>query len=293
MAERIVKKVKIEVTDNGSLKKTSKDSQTLNRNMKGLSKQSSNSSKNFSKTAQGMQGVLVPAYAEVAARVFALTAVYQALSKAADFRILMQGQAEYAKRTGKNMADIAKQVQKASKGMLDFASASSQVALATTSGISASQIVKMTKASVDSSTALGRSVTDTMDRLTRGIVKAEPEILDEIGVIIRLDKVYKDYAASVKKSTAELSEGEKATARYNAIMGQLEDKFGGIGDAVDPNYMRAAAASVMDILAQAGAKLVGFINPFMKFLSESKTAIVVILLVILKTLAFLNMMRKS
>ena len=285
MAERIVKKVKIEVTDNGSLKKTSKDSQTLNRNMKGLSKQSSNSSKNFSKTAQGMQGVLVPAYAEVAARVFALTAVYQALSKAADFRILMQGQAEYAKRTGKNMADIAKQVQKASKGMLDFASASSQVALATTSGISASQIVKMTKASVDSSTALGRSVTDTMDRLTRGIVKAEPEILDEIGVIIRLDKVYKDYAASVKKSTAELSEGEKATARYNAIMGQLEDKFGGIGDAVDPNYMRAAAASVMDILAQAGAKLVGFINPFMKFLSESKTAIVVILLVVLKTLA--------
>jgi hypothetical protein len=284
MAERIVKKVKIEVTDNGSLKKTSKDSQTLNRNMKGLSKQSSNSSKNFSKTAQGMQGVLVPAYAEVAARVFALTAVYQALSKAADFRILQQGQAEYAKRTGKNMGDIAKQVQLAAKGMLDFQSASSAVALATTSGISSSQIVKMTKAAVDSSTALGRSVTDTMDRLTRGIVKAEPEILDEIGVIIRLDAVYKKYAESVSKSTAELSEGEKATARYNAIMGQLEDKFGGIGDAVDPNYMRAAAASVLDILAQAGTKLVGFINPFMRFLTESKSVIIVILAVILKTL---------
>ena len=34
MAERIVKKVIIEVDDNGSLKKTGKDSQTLNRNMK-------------------------------------------------------------------------------------------------------------------------------------------------------------------------------------------------------------------------------------------------------------------
>ena len=284
MAEKIVKKVKIEVDDKGSLKRTGKDAQTLNRNMKGLSKQSSNASKNFSKTAQGMQGVLVPAYAEVAARVFALTAVYQALNRAADFRILMQGQAEYAKKTGKNMADIAKQVQRASKGMLNFADASSQVALATTSGITSSQVVKMTKAAVDSSTALGRSVQDTMDRLTRGIVKAEPEILDEIGVIIRLDKVYKDYAESVSKSTAELTEGEKATARYTAIMGQLESKFGGIADKVDPNYMRAAAASVMDILAQSSTKLVALVNPILKFLSEAKNAIVVILLVIMKNI---------
>ena len=88
MAERIVKKVKIEVSDDGSLKRVNKSSRELNRNMKGLSQQSSNASKNFSKQAQGMQGILVPAYAEVAARVFALTAAYQALSRASDFRIL-------------------------------------------------------------------------------------------------------------------------------------------------------------------------------------------------------------
>ena len=108
MAEKIVKKVIIDVDDKGGLKRTSKDSQTLNRNMKGLSQQSSNASKNFSKTAQGMQGVLVPAYAEVAARVFALSAAYNALSRAADFRILMQGQAEYAKRTGKKVTHAKK-----------------------------------------------------------------------------------------------------------------------------------------------------------------------------------------
>lgn len=285
MAERIVKKVVIEVDDKGSLKRTNKDSQTLNRNMKGLSQQSSNASKNFSKQAQGMQGILVPAYAEVAARVFALTAAYQALSKASDFRILMQGQAEYAKRTGKNMGDISKQVQKASKGMLSFADASSAVALASTSGISSGQITRMTKLAVDSSTALGRSVTDTMDRLTRGIVKAEPEILDEIGVIIRLDKVYKDYAESVSKSTQELSEGEKAHARFTAITNQLEQKFGGIADNIDPNYMRAAAATVMDVVMQISSAASKIFDPILKFLSESKSTIVVILAVIMKTLA--------
>ena len=285
MAERIVKKVVIEVDDKGSLKRTNKDSQTLNRNMKGLSQQSSNASKNFSKQAQGMQGILVPAYAEVAARVFALTAAYQALSRASDFRILMQGQAEYAKRTGKNMGDISKQVQKASKGMLSFADASSAVALASTSGISSGQITRMTKLAVDSSTALGRSVTDTMDRLTRGIVKAEPEILDEIGVIIRLDKVYKDYAESVSKSTQELSEGEKAHARFTAITNQLEQKFGGIADNIDPNYMRAAAATVMDVVMQISSAASKIFDPILKFLSESKSTIVVILAVIMKTLA--------
>ena len=66
---------------NDGIKKTTKGSRTLDRNMKGNSQMSANASKNFSKQAQGMQGVLVPAYAEVAARVFALTAAYGALSK--------------------------------------------------------------------------------------------------------------------------------------------------------------------------------------------------------------------
>ena len=68
MAKEVKKKVVIKVTDDGSLKKTKKEIDALNkstgrasqssreydRNMKGASKQSSNASKNFSKQAQGM-----------------------------------------------------------------------------------------------------------------------------------------------------------------------------------------------------------------------------------------------
>ena len=294
----VKKKIVIEVDDKGNLKQTkkkidalnkstqkaSKSSREYDRNMKGLSRQSSNSSKNFSKQAQGMQGILVPAYAEVAARVFALTAAFNALSRAANFSLLIKGQQEYAKMTGKDMGNIAKQVQKASKFMLDFKEASTSVALATTAGLGTGQIVKMTKAAVDSSTALGRSMTDTMDRLTRGIVKAEPEILDEIGVIIRLDKVYKDYAESVNKSTAELTESEKLMARNTAIMGQLEDKFGGIADKLPPNYFQQLSSTVMDLINTMSAKLVDVVGPIMKFLSESKSLIIVLMAMIAKSL---------
>ena len=298
MAGKYDKEIKIKVTDGGQLKRTTKDvdklnkaqkkinksSQSLDRNMKGNARMSSNASKNFSKQAQGMQGVLVPAYAEVAARVFALTAAFNALSSVANYNILIKGQSEYAKMTGKNMSTIAKSVQVASKHMLDFKEASTSVALASTSGLGTGQIIRMTKAAVDSSAALGRSVTDTMDRLTRGIVKAEPEILDEIGVIIRLDTVYKNYAQSVSKATAELTEGEKATARYNAIIGQLETKFGGIADKLDPNYFQALASTVLDLTNKFGGLVVDGLNPILSWLSKSKGVLALFMALIVKSM---------
>ena len=298
MAGKYDKNIKITVDDKGSLKQKTKDIDKLNkavdnntkksgnldRNMKGNAKMSSNASKNFSKQAQGMQGVLVPAYAEVAARVFALTAAFTALSNVANYNVLIKGQSEYAKMTGKNMSTIARSVQIASKHMLDFKEASTSVALATTSGLGTGQIIKMTKAAVDSSAALGRSMTDTMDRLTRGIVKAEPEILDEIGVIIRLDTVYKNYAQSVSKATAELTEGEKATARYNAIIGQLEGKFGGIASKIDPNYFQALASTVLDMTNSFGTFLVDGLNPILKWLSKSQGVLGVFMALIAKSL---------
>jgi len=298
MAGKYDKNIKITVDDNGSLKQKTKDVNKLNkavdnnskksgnldRNMKGNAKMSANASKNFSKQAQGMQGVLVPAYAEVAARVFALTAAFTALSNVANYNVLIKGQSEYAKMTGKNMSAIARSVQVASKHMLDFKEASTSVALATTSGLGTGQIIKMTKAAVDSSAALGRSMTDTMDRLTRGIVKAEPEILDEIGVIIRLDTVYKNYAQSVSKATAELTEGEKATARYNAIIGQLESKFGGIASKIDPNYFQALASTILDMTNSFGTFVVDGLNPILKWLSKSQGVLGVFMALIAKSL---------
>ena len=53
-----------------------KSARTQDRNMKGAARTTSNSTKEFSKMAQGMGG-LVGAYATVAASVFALSAAFQ------------------------------------------------------------------------------------------------------------------------------------------------------------------------------------------------------------------------
>jgi len=296
MAGKYDKNIKITVDDKGSLKQTTKDidkldkahkrvnnsSQTFDRNAKGNAKMSANASKNFSKQAQGMQGVLVPAYAELAARVFAVTAAFNALSGAANYSILLKGQEAYAKQTGKSLSGISKIIQKASKHMLSYKEAATSAALATTSGLTTKQIEKMTEAALGASVALGRNMSDSMDRLTRGIVKAEPEILDELGIIIRLDNVYKEYADSIGVATASLSEYEKMQARTNVILGQAETKYGDIGKAIDGNQFEVLGASILDIARDASSGLADFFSPIAKFLSDSTVLLAALMTLILK-----------
>ena len=99
------------VDDKGSIKKlgreadkTSKstknlanNARTADRNIKGAAQASSNGTKNFSKMAQGVGG-LVGAYATLAANIFAITAAFNFLKSAADFRVLTEGQEAFANK---------------------------------------------------------------------------------------------------------------------------------------------------------------------------------------------------
>ena len=52
-------------------------------------------------------------------------------------------------------------------------------------------------------------MTDSFNRLIRGVTKAEPELLDELGIILRLDIATRKFAASqgqVQKNLQSLNE---------------------------------------------------------------------------------------
>ena len=71
-----------------ALKDTADSAHTADRRLKGAAQASSSTTKNFSKMAQGVSGGLVPAYATLAAQLFALGALFRGLQQAADFRVL-------------------------------------------------------------------------------------------------------------------------------------------------------------------------------------------------------------
>lgn len=94
--------------------------------------------------------------------------------------------------------------------------------------------------------ASGKSFEDAFSRLALGIGKREPEILDELGIVLRLPAAYSAYAAEVGKTAEQLTEVEKTQALYNAVVKQSEGLLQQSGGAVDDNakkFDRAAAAS--------------------------------------------------
>jgi hypothetical protein len=215
----------------GASGRAGKGSASLDRNMKGLSKQSSNSTKNFSKMAQGMTGTLVPAYAVLASNVFAITAAFQFLKQAADFRVMQEAQVAFTGATGVGMKSLTANIQEASGMMLEFKDASEAASIGIASGLGAGQIEQLAAGAGNLSKILGRDVTDSFNRLIRGVTKAEPELLDELGIILRLEDAQKNYATSLNKAAADLTNYEKKQAVFLEVQTQLESKYGGVAKA--------------------------------------------------------------
>lgn len=246
MAKKNKIEIEVKVDDKGTTKKVGldakkasaglddvgKSARTADRNLKGAAQASSNTTKNFSKMAQGTGG-LVAAYATLAANIFAISAAFQFLKRAGDLRALQAAQQQYTSKTGLSMKLLTSRIQEATGGIVSFQEASQAAAIGIAAGLSPDQLERLGSAAKNAAAALGRDTTDAFQRLTRGAIKAEPELLDELGIIVRLEKATKDYANAMKIADRDLTTFEKTQAVVNATLTQAEEKFDDIGDNVN------------------------------------------------------------
>ncbi len=239
----------ITTTDGGSFKVTGKEakrlakemgalggaSQATDRRIKGVTGQSANASKNFSKQAQTMQGGIVAVYATIAAQIFAVSAAFQFLKSSFETRNLIEGQQQFGAVTGVAYQTITRNVQEATGNMLQFKEAASGVAIGIAAGLSAGSLERLGEAAKNASLALGRDVTDSYNRLIKGVTKAEPELLDELGIVLRLENATNKYAAAIGKSREQLNAYERTQAVLNDVLEQAETKYRIIGQVMDPD----------------------------------------------------------
>ena len=211
-----------------SLEKTGTNARTADRNLKGAARTSANSTKNFSKMAQGITGGLVPAYATLAAQVFAITAAFDFFRRAADVRNLEEQQVSFAERTGTALGAMTSRLREASGGMLGFREAAQATAIGVAKGFSASQMEQLAEGARKASTALGRDFEDAFDRLVRGVSKAEPELLDELGITLRLENATNRYSAALGKNVKALTETERSQAVLLEVQRQIDQQFGDV-----------------------------------------------------------------
>jgi murein DD-endopeptidase MepM/ murein hydrolase activator NlpD len=249
----------------------------------------SSAARSFSKLNQtignGPNG-LVGAYATLAANAFAVGAAFTVLRSAAQAEQVMKGLEVQGARTGQALTVTAKKVQELSGYTLSLADAMQATAQASAAGFDTKTIERLTKAATDASAALGRNMPDSMDRLVKGLTKMEPELLDELGAMTKLTEASKAYALQNGKTETSLSTLEKRTAFSNAILAELELKFGGIADesgSVARSYDRLAAA-FQDVTKYLLNFISAGLAPLLEFLANNKAAIVGLGFVFLSTI---------
>tara|TARA_B100000902_G_scaffold12882_1_gene15732 strand:+ start:5840 stop:9832 length:3993 start_codon:yes stop_codon:yes gene_type:complete len=252
-----------------------KNSQTLNRNLKGTGKQSSNTTKNFSKMQQGMGG-LVGAYASLAAQIFAVSAAFQFLQSAAQLKNLTAGQEALGAATGTAYRTITQSVIEATDAQLGFLEASQAVSIGTAAGLTSSQLTDLATAAKNTSAALGRDLTDSFNRLIRGVTKAEPELLDELGIILRLDTATRAYAEAVGQSVGDLTAWQRTQAVTNDVLEQAESKFGMMEDLMDQDALalNQFARSFDELVNSLKEGVLEKLAPVFRFLTDNTLGLV-------------------
>lgn len=287
----------IRITDNGTLQIVQKEAKKaaaglndlgaatdragegqdrFNRGQKGVIGAAANGTKSFSKMRDAIGGSsgLVGAYATLAANVFALSAAFNALGRAAKLEQLRATLETIGTSSGQNLIKLSESLRTVTGNAISMGDAMKAASLGTSAGFNPEQLQTLAKVAKGASAALGRDLGESYDRLIRGAAKLEPEILDELGIIVRIRDATEAYARTVGKTANELTTFERQQAFVNAINEQGIAKFGAVAATIEATPYEKLAAAV-DNLSKA---LINFTNDsgittFINYLSESTTAL--------------------
>ena len=251
---------------------------------KGVAQAGMNSTKAFSKMQEqigsGSSG-LVGAYATLAANVFAATAFFNALKRAAQVDVLIESLDRLGQASGKNLRVLADSVRDAAGGAIDLAQAMQTASVGSSAGFQNDQIAGLAKVAKQAALALGRDVGDAIDRVTRGAAKLEPEILDELGIFVRVDDAAAAYGATLGKTASELTRFEKRMGFTNAIIEQGNQKFGELGD-IDVSSFDKLGATFLDLGRTITDAFNTILGPIAEFFAKNQIALLGFLMAITK-----------
>jgi phage-related minor tail protein len=220
--------------------------------------------RDFANQAQGLGG-LVRLYATYAANVFAVSAAFTALSNAMDTTNMVRGLDQLGASSGVAMGALAKQFTEASGGAISLRESMEATAKAISSGMTQKQFLQLGDVAKKASQALGVNMSDAVSRLTRGITKLEPELLDELGLFTKVGKSSEDYARSIGKSVDSLTDFEKRQAFANAVLKEGIDKFNEIDIPTNPYdkllaSLKNIAQTILEVLNKAFGPLVDILS---------------------------------
>ena len=124
---------------------------------------------------------------------------------------------------GDSADTMLKDMRNASQGMISDFDLVNDANKALALGISQNQIPELLEVATARSKVFGRTASEAFNDLAIGIGRQSRMILDNLGIILDLDKTYSEFAITIGKTTDELTDLEKKQALVNSI---IEDSQG-------------------------------------------------------------------
>lgn len=226
--------------------------------------------RDFAKQSEGLSG-LVRLYAIYAANIYAAGAAFTALREAANTETMIKGMDQLGARSGIALGTLAKNFADATGGAISLRESAEATTKAISSGLSQKQFTQLGEVALKASQALGINMSDAVSRLTRGITKLEPELLDELGIFAKIGPATEKYANELGKPVAALTDFERRQAFANAVLEEGISKFGKLDLPTNP-YDKLSAS--LKNLSQSALELVNkALLPLINALSQSPTTL--------------------
>ncbi len=212
-------------------------------------------------------GSLPIMYAALASNIFVLQSAFEQLKLGDQLNRLEKFGVIVGTQTGTPVQSLARSLQEAAGYAISFEEAMRQASSASAYGFDAEQLNKFGLVARRAAAVLGVDMTDALNRVIKGVSKQEIELLDELGVTIRLNDAYADYVKQLNAANTgitynvnSLTTFQKQQAYANAVIAESTKRFGYLDEvlrATPWEQFAANADAALRKIQQAAAKYLG------------------------------------
>lgn len=213
-------------------------------------------------------------YAALASNVFVLQTAFDSLKVGDQLNRLEQFGTIVGTITGTPVQTLALSLQNATNGAISFEEAMRQASTASAYGFDSEQLEQFGLVARRAAAVLGVDMTDALNRVIKGVSKQEIELLDELGVTIRLNDAYANYvkqlnatSTGIKYTVDSLTTYQKQQAYANEVIAESTRRFGYLDDALKATSWEQFAANANSALRSLQQSAATYLNPVMDTLN--------------------------
>ena len=222
-------------------------------------------------------------YAAFASNIFVLQSALDNLKVGDQLNRLEQFGTIVGSMTGTPVQTLALALQNATNGAVSFEEAMRQASTASAYGFDSEQLEQFGLVARRAAAVLGVDMTDALNRVIKGVSKQEIELLDELGVTIRLNDAYANYvkqlnatSTGIKYTVDSLTTYQRQQAYANEVIAESTRRFGYLDDALRATsweqFATNANSALRSLQQSAATYLTPVIDTINTFLYQTKSS---------------------